>query len=289
MANKRQRRKAANRARQAAGAPRSTVGTAPRPGRTPTTTPKAPVDEPRHGGDTDGRGQATHAGPNAGQRSRAEKKDLARQQRERWRKQAKRRQRIRTAIQVGAVVLVVGAVAFYFLRPKEITPTEDLPGLLRTEAPWPANAEQAAARAKDINLPKHGQTLALHNHVNLQIFVHGQQEVVPVNIGISGNAIQSIHTHSSDGVVHIESGTVADFTLQQVFDVWGVRFTQDCLGAYCNTANSKLQVWQNGTEVTSDFSDVPLDDHSVIVVTYGTQNELPNPIPSTFDFSTVQP
>jgi len=287
MANKRQRRKAANRARQAAAAPRSTVETAPPPRRAPNKAPKAPAEPTRHA-DED-RGQAPHQGTGASQRSRAEKKDLARQQRERWRKQAKRRQRTRTMIQVGAVVLVLGAVAFFVFRPKEITPTEQLPGLLRTEAPWPANADQAAARANDINLPKHGTTLALHNHVNVQIFVHGQQEVVPVNIGINGNAIQSIHTHSSDGVVHIESGTVADFTLQQFFDIWGVRFTEDCLGAYCNTANDKLQVWVGGTEVTSDFSDVPLDDQSVIVVTYGTQNELPNPIPSTFDFTTVVP
>ena len=28
---------------------------------------------------------------------------------------------------------------------------------------------------------------------------------------------------------------------------------------------------------------------SVIVVTYGTERQLPNPIPSSFDFSTINP
>ncbi len=45
----------------------------------------------------------------------------------------------------------------------------------------------------------------------------------------------------------------------------------------------------NGEEVTDNLQDVQLDDRTVIVVTYGTPAQLPDPIPSTFDFSTVSP
>jgi hypothetical protein len=34
---------------------------------------------------------------------------------------------------------------------------------------------------------------------------------------------------------------------------------------------------------------VQLDDQTVIVVTYGTPTELPDPIPSSFDFSSINP
>ena len=42
----------------------------------------------------------------------------------------------------------------------------------------------------------------MHEHANVQIFVHGKQEPVPADIGIDAStaeAIQSIHTHSDHG------------------------------------------------------------------------------------------
>jgi hypothetical protein len=225
------------------------------------------------------------------QRTRAEKKELARRQREDLRRRARRAERIRRLAWVGGIGAVIAVSVFLIARPKDTTRPDSLPGELTTEAPWPANAEQAAARADAIGLPAHSDTLAMHNHVNVQIFVHGDPVTIPVNVGINQATgdVASIHTHSSDGVVHIESSTVADFTLGQFFDVWGVRFSQSCLGGYCNDANAKLRVYQDGQEVTVPFRDVPFDDHSVIAVTYGSKTELPDPIPSSFDFSVVQP
>ena len=228
----------------------------------------------------------------AAQRSRADKKELARRQREQVRRIIKRRQRIRQGAIAGAVVIGIAVAAFVFTRPEPPpAPTGTLPGLLRTEAPWDPNAEQAAARADAINLPSHGSTLAMHEHADVQVFVHGTQQPVPVDIGINtaSGDVASLHTHSADGVVHVESSTVAQFTLQQFFDIWGVRFTDSCLGAYCNGSDGQLQVFVGGQEVTGDFSSVPLDDETVIVLTYGTAEELPDPIPSTFDFASVAP
>ena len=219
---------------------------------------------------------------------RAEKKELARQQREEVRRRVRRQQRVRQGVRVGAVVVVVGLAAFWFLRPDgPPASTSQLPGLLRTQAPWDANADQAAERADAIQLPRHGTTLAMHEHANLQVFVHGVQQQVPVDIGIDGRDIASLHTHSPDGLVHVESSTVAEFTLKQFLDVWGVRFTDTCLGAYCDDAQNRLQLWVNGTEFTGDPTDVPLDNETVIVITYGTPDELPDPIPSSFDFVNI--
>jgi len=90
-------------------------------------------------------------------------------------------------------------------------------------------------------------------------------------------------------LVHLESSESREFTLGDFFGVWGVRFTPSCLGAYCNDGNNRLQAFVDGDEVMDNLQDVQLDDQTVIVVTYGTPAELPDPIPSTFDFSSINP
>jgi hypothetical protein len=224
------------------------------------------------------------------QRTRAEKKDLARQQREAVRRRMARARRARQAIWIGGFALVVAVGVFLFTNRNEAPVSEaSLPGLLKTEAPWPANAADSAARADALGLPPEGTTM--HVHANVQIFVHGTQETVPANIGIDDatGTIQSIHTHDDTGVIHLESSQTRTFTLGELFGVWGIRFTPSCLGAYCNDQENKIRVYVDGQEATGDARQVPLDDQTVVVVTYGTQRELPDPIPATFDFSTVPP
>ena len=55
------------------------------------------------------------------------------------------------------------------------------------------------------------------------------------------------------------------------------------------TGTTVLQVFVDGEEVTDSLHDVQLDDQTVIVVTYGTSAELPDPIPSSFDFTSISP
>jgi hypothetical protein len=264
----------------------------PRAAQTDVRTAERPEARERSAAATDraarnGNGHATTAAPRSA--ARAEKKDIARRQREEVRKIIRRRQRVRRGAWIVGITVAVVAGVLWFTRPDgEPVATNALPGLLRTEAPWPANADLALERADAINLPAHGSNLAMHEHVNLQIFVHGTPEQVPVNVGINDRGAASLHTHTSDGLVHIESGTVADFTLGQFFDVWGVRYTPRCLGAYCSDGTNELQVFVDGQPYTGgDITQVPLDPESVIVVTYGTQDELPDPIPSTFDFNSI--
>ena len=77
--------------------------------------------------------------------------------------------------------------------------------------------------------------------------------------------------------------------LGEFFDIWGVRLSPSCMGAYCNDAENRLQVFVDGEEVTGNIRDVALEDQRVIAVTYGNQKELPDPIPSEFDFSSIAP
>jgi hypothetical protein len=193
---------------------------------------------------------------------------------------------------VAAIAGVVAFAAWFVLKPEEprVRP-EVLAGELTTTAPWPANADEVESRADAINLPAHGSNLAMHIHSNLQVFIDGQSYPVPVNLGIDqeGGYVASIHTHEASGTVHVESSTVDDFTIGDVFDIWGVRLSETCVGGYCDEGQDTLRLYRNGTEITEPVRGVILEDQSVYVLAYGTEEELPTPIPSSFDFSTIDP
>ena len=191
---------------------------------------------------------------------------------------------------IPGIAIVVAAGVFFFTNRNDTssTPPGGLPGELTTEAPWPANGAKSAARATALGLPPEAATM--HEHAHVQIFVHGRRSRSRANIGITLGRGPPVAPHAQrPGVVHIESSESREFTLGEFFGVWGVRFTPSCLGAYCNEGTNRLQVFVNGEEVTDNLQDVQLDDLTVIVVTYGTPAQLPDPIPSTFDFSTVSP
>lgn len=219
--------------------------------------------------------------------TRAEHKELARRQRERLRKKAVRARFVRlylTVVVVSGVVLL----AFSLIRGGGNQTIGPLPGMLTDRAPWPANTAQVGARLDRLNLPAAGGTL--HIHANLQIYVAGTQEPVPGDIGIASGVESPLHTHDTTGVMHIESADAGfQATLGEFFDVWGVRLTSTCLGGYCDAGDRQLRAYVNGTEVTGNPRDIKLQDHDLIVLTFGAADEQPKPIPSTYDWSTLAP
>jgi hypothetical protein len=221
-------------------------------------------------------------------RSRAEKKELARRQREEMRKRAQRAERMRRLMWVTGIGAALALAVFWITKPDEpATRPETLPGELTTEAPWPANGDQAPERAEAIGLPAEGTTM--HEHANVQVFVEGEPVAVPTNVGIDEAAqeVLSLHTHEASGTVHMESAEVRDFTLGEFFDVWGVRLSETCVGGYCEEGEAQLRVFKDGQEVTGPIRDLVLDDQSVVVLAFGTEDQLPDPIPDTFDFASV--
>lgn len=68
----------------------------------------------------------------------------------------------------------------------------------------------------------------LHWHYELAIFVKGQKQEIPANIGISV-VHQPIHTHDSSGVVHLEFQSLVsrnDIKISRFFEVWGKDFRE---------------------------------------------------------------
>lgn len=64
----------------------------------------------------------------------------------------------------------------------------------------------------------------LHWHPELAIYVKGEKQETPANLGVGGSFMAPVHTHEADGVIHLEfQGLVrkSDITLGQFFKSWG--------------------------------------------------------------------
>ncbi|MEY2515622.1 MAG: hypothetical protein QOJ89_2980, partial [bacterium] len=101
---------------------------------------------------------------------------------------------------------------------------DDLPGVLKTPPPWPANAAKLQLRLRAIGLPAltaEGQVVHIHQHLDL--FVDGKSVPVASDIGIAADRsfISPLHTHEPqagdppDGIMHVESPTETNFSLGQ--------------------------------------------------------------------------
>ena len=167
------------------------------------------------------------------------------------------------------------------------TPSLQLPGLQTGNSPWIAEITNLRARLDALGLPALAQEgTVLHIHQHLDITIHGQVAAVPAMIGINEKEgfISPIHVHDTTGVIHVESPTVQTFTLGQFFDIWGVKFTSECIGGYCADASNSLRIYVNGQLYQGDPRGIQLAAHQEIYVAYGTTAELPPIIPSKYVF-----
>jgi hypothetical protein len=190
------------------------------------------------------------------------------------------------------IILIIGLILWGKSTSKTTIPIteehpETLSGIQTTPAPWKAETQYLGARLKAIGLPALAEEgFAVHIHQHLDIFIEGKAIPVPAGIGISEQErfISALHTHELDSIIHVESPKIQTFTIGQFFDIWGVRFTKDSIGGYVATGDKKLRVFVGGVEYTGDPRGLVLESHQEIVVAYGTDQELPNPIPKDFDF-----
>lgn len=163
-----------------------------------------------------------------------------------------------------------------------------LPGLMLGRAPWPANnGFQLGRRLQAIGLPAlTAEGAAIHIHQHIDLFVKGRAVQVPPGVGIDarGRFISELHTHDGSGIVHVEAPRVARFTLGQLFDVWGLRFTRTCLGGYCEANGNRVWVFVNGKRWQADPRRIPLRAHDEYVIAFGTFRQLPRVIAPAYPF-----
>ncbi len=125
------------------------------------------------------------------------------------------------------------------------------------------------------------EQLAYHIHAHLSVFVNGAPKAIPPGVGIPGSSPQLtpqgpiaaggqciywLHTHTSDGVIHIESPTQRIYTLGNFFDVWHQPLSATQVGP----ATGKMTAYVDGKPWTKDPRAIPLNAHTVIQLSVGS-------------------
>lgn len=142
-----------------------------------------------------------------------------------------------------------------------------------------AGAFAAPARAQNMfgGLPLDGirceasEGAVQHVHAHLQLFNRGHAIGVPEQIGIPQGAgcLYWIHTHSDDGIIHIEAPVARTFTLGQFFDVWDMELSRTQAAQLHAPRGHSLRFTVNGKLWTKDPRSIPLRDREEIVIQNG--------------------
>ena len=111
----------------------------------------------------------------------------------------------------------------------------------------------------------------LHIHQHLQLFDRGRPVEVPAGIGIpaGSNCLYWLHTHTSDGIIHVESPARRTYTLGQFFDIWGQELSRAQADGLRAPRANKLRVTVNGRPYGGDPRAIVLRDHEEIVIQNG--------------------
>lgn len=129
-------------------------------------------------------------------------------------------------------------------------------------------------------LPAGHANLAYHIHPALKIFVDGEEEAVPANIGVSDNCMAEIHTHDGTGKIHIETTSAGrEITLENFFEVWGQEIER---GGY------QAEITVNGEPVADPASFVPQDLDEIVVSYVSAEGESAEENATSTDDETVE-
>lgn len=133
------------------------------------------------------------------------------------------------------------------------------------------------------------EQLAYHIHAHLAIYVNGKSMTIPAGIGITtpwqsetepdgslwidgGSHFYYLHTHTTDGIIHIESPTQTSYKLGQFFAEWNQPLSTTQVGP----SKGAVITYVNGKKFTGDPATITLDAHTVIQLDIG-QDVAPKP------------
>ncbi|MEO8623996.1 MAG: hypothetical protein ABI625_23155 [bacterium] len=122
-----------------------------------------------------------------------------------------------------------------------------------------------------------GQRLHIHQHI--AILDHGKAVPVPENVGqpTGKRCLYWIHTHTPDGIIHIEAPQNRSFTLGDFFAVWGQPLGTTLAATARAAKGEKTKVWLNGKPFAGDPRSILLVAHADIVIQVGPPFSKPAP------------
>ncbi|WP_321798340.1 hypothetical protein [Caballeronia sp. J97] len=115
-----------------------------------------------------------------------------------------------------------------------------------------------------------GMAETFHVHAHVAIFKDGQWLAFPKNVGILSQCNYETHTHDNTGIIHIETPNLKNFTLGQVFDIWGQPLSSTNVAGI--TGNIVVYINDNGDvrRYTGDPRNIPLTSLRDITFQIGT-------------------
>jgi hypothetical protein len=135
------------------------------------------------------------------------------------------------------------------------------------------------------------ERLAFHIHAHVAIYANGDLQTVPYGIGIgkpwqvlqstqgpfvlAGSCFYCLHTHTADGIIHVESPVQRSFTLGDFFAIWGQPLSRNQVA----NAVGPMIVYVDGERWSGDPNTIPLQAHELIQLDVGDDTP---PQPFTF-------
>jgi hypothetical protein len=144
------------------------------------------------------------------------------------------------------------------------------------------NQGEAVGRTVDGIQCQRQEQVIFHIHAHVAVFVSGRPGVIPEGIGIApprtvdtstgepfvvaGTCFYWLHSHTPDGIVHIESPIQRTYTLGNYFDLWNQPLSATRVAA----ASGPVTAYVGGKPFTGDPRTIPLRAHAVIQLDVGT-------------------
>ena len=185
----------------------------------------------------------------------------------------------------GTIALSAGGSGSQGLPGPEGVPLEAGPALAPAGAIPPAKATPYAVQCGS------SEQVATHIHSHLAVYVDGHPRSIPLGVGMVGqvqvaqtphgpfadgvsDCLYWLHTHASDGIIHIEAPAGRTFVLGQFFGIWGQPLTSRQVGP----ATGPVTAYVNGQRWTQPLDVIPLTSHEAIQLDVGTPIVAPRPV-----------
>ncbi len=113
--------------------------------------------------------------------------------------------------------------------------------------------------------------VALHIHPHLTILDHGRPLVIPEDVGrpVAGTCLYWLHTHTPDGIIHVESPSFREFTLGEFFDIWGRPLGRTNVAGAKPRPGERVAVFVDGDPYAGDPRQIEFAQHLDIAILVG--------------------
>ena len=127
-------------------------------------------------------------------------------------------------------------------------------------------------------LPRNTMT-PMHIHPQLTITINGSEQQVPAEIGIipalwrdhsldanGMDGMSPLHTHVVGGLIHVESRITRDYTVGELFRVWGQSFDATQVLGHSAGAGHRVRMIVDGTEMAPSDGVVFQDGMNIHII-----------------------